>query len=574
MKGYASTDRPWTQFFTEEALKTPLPRETIYENIRKNNESYPDNIALDYLGTKIRYRELLDNIDQTAGAFTRLGIRAGDVVACASITTPEMVYALYALNKIGATLMMFDPRRTGVELSAFLKDEEPKAILILDLAYPHLRDTLEELGFPNIIVYSVLQSTSPLVRLSQAAKYPLRTVRGKNVLPWKEFFALGKDVETRTADYGENPMAAITLTGGTTGLPKGVMLSNDGFNSVAQDFYYCGVPYTRKQKFMNIIPAFSSYGIVASLHMPLSLGLEIIVVPKFDPERVGHLVTSYRPEHTLLVPAHYEKLMNSREVRRHRDLSFFLTAGSGGDTMNEGLESKVNTFLKEHGCPYPLSQGYGMSEVSSAASCCCNGNFRSLSVGYPLRSTTISIFRPGTTEELPYGEEGEICITGPSVMLGYYKNQEETDKVLWTHPDGQVWVHSGDIGVMDEDGYLFIQGRIKRMITLFNGHKVFPAHIENVLGQHPAVESCAAVGVDDLEHAQGMKAVALVDLKDSGISDAEKDQIRNELEQLCHDEIEESSRPSEICFLQDMPRTSIGKIDYKKLAAEYRAQPA
>lgn len=171
--------------------------------------------------------------------------------------------------------------------------------------------------------------------------------------------------------------------------------------------------------------------------------------------------------------------------------------------MNAGLESKLNGFLRERGCKYPLSQGYGMSEVSSAASCCCNGNFKSLSVGYPLLTTNVAIFKLGTTEELDYGEEGEICISGPYAMLGYLNNPEETEKVMVTHPDGTVWVHSGDLGCMDEDGFIFIKGRIKRMITCFDGHKIFPVQIESVIGMVNDVQSCAVVGVADTMPCEG-----------------------------------------------------------------------
>ena len=417
MKGKASVTKPWLKYFSDEAVNAELPRETIYEHILKNNDAHRSNTAINYFGGKISYGELLDMADNCAASFAELGVKSGDMVACCSATIPELAFALYGLNKLGAAMVALDPRRSASEIKQFIISSGANILLLLDLAYEHLTDMLAELNLDRIIIISADNYMPFAVRVLKQLKMPAPEIPlvGRTI-SWKEFLKLGKGKTVEAAKYGENDLAAVTLTGGTTGMPKGVMLSNDGFNAVAMDFRYCGVEYTRHQRFLDIIPAFSSYGIVASLHMPLSLGLEIVMIPKFDADKVGHLVKKYKPSHTLLVPAHYEKLMNSKEMKNGFDLSFFQTAGSGGDTMNAGLEAKLNGFLRDHGCKYPLSQGYGMSEVSSAVSCCCNGNFKSLSVGYPLLTATVAIFKPGTTEELDFGEEGEICITGPSVI--------------------------------------------------------------------------------------------------------------------------------------------------------------
>lgn len=566
MKGKASVTKPWLKYFSDEAVNAELPRETIYEHILKNNDAHRSNTAINYFGGKISYGELLDMADNCAASFAELGVKSGDMVACCSATIPELAFALYGLNKLGAAMVALDPRRSASEIKQFIISSGANILLLLDLAYEHLTDMLAELNLDRIIIISADNYMPFAVRVLKQLKMPAPEIPlvGRTI-SWKEFLKLGKGKTVEAAKYGENDLAAVTLTGGTTGMPKGVMLSNDGFNAVAMDFRYCGVEYTRHQRFLDIIPAFSSYGIVASLHMPLSLGLEIVMIPKFDADKVGHLVKKYKPSHTLLVPAHYEKLMNSKEMKNGFDLSFFQTAGSGGDTMNAGLEAKLNGFLRDHGCKYPLSQGYGMSEVSSAVSCCCNGNFKSLSVGYPLLTATVAIFKPGTTEELDFGEEGEICITGPSVMLGYLNNPEETEKVMVKHPDGTVWVHSGDLGCMDSDGFIFIKGRIKRMITRFDGHKIFPVQIESIIGMHEAVQSCAVVGVNDSEHAQGMQALAVVKLRQG----ADENSVREELKAKMESELEQRGRPKFLHFVDEMPYAGMGKIDYNKLAADF-----
>ena len=563
-----SIEKPWLKFFSEEAREASMPKNTIYRHLRECSEGGHSDTALNYFGKKISYGKLLDEADRAAGAFTAAGIKKGDIVAAATVTIPEMVYALYGLNKIGAAPLIIDPRTSAAGAMSFIKETGAKVFIVIDLYYEALRDVLFESGVEKIVVISADTSLPASIRFLKQFKMPApRIETSGKVLTWTQFASTGEGVETETAAYGDNDLAAVTLTGGTTGAPKGVMLSNDGFNAIAFDFEHCGVSYNRGQRFLNIIPMFSSYGIVSSLHMPLSLGLEVVIIPKFDPEKVGRYVKKYRPEHTLLVPAHYEKLMNSREMANGFDLSFFRTAGSGGDTMNAGLEAKLNSFLESRGCRYPLSQGYGMSEVSSAASCCCNGNFKSLSVGYPLLTTTIGIFAPDSFNELDYGEEGEICISGPSIMLGYLNNKAETDNVIRRHPDGTLWVHSGDIGHMDPDGFVYIKGRIKRMITLFNGHKIFPTHIESVLGHHPMVASCAVVGVNDTAHAQGQLTLAVIEAKEHALEKLTA--IKNELYEMCRQELEGPAKPYDIIFVESMPHTGMGKIDYIKLAEDY-----
>ncbi len=558
-----SEEKPWLQYFTEEAKQARLPKESIYQHLVAVNDHHREDIAIRFINSTMTYGQLLDGIEQAAAAFAAIGVKKGDIVTFCAITTPELVTMIYALNKLGACAMVIDPRYTAPVILDFVKNANSRVLVTLTVTAP-VQELVEQSKVEHIITFSPAERIQGLMGVYARMRTKVKLPKDDRVMNWKQFMALGAGKRVPTVDYSEFQLAGIALTGGTTGAPKGVMFSNDGFNAVALDFQYCGVKYDHSHRFMNIIPAFASYGMVASMHMPLSLGLEMVVIPKFDADQVGKYITKYRPQHTLMVPAHYEKLMMSKEMRKGERLDFFITAGSGGDTMNAGLEAKLNGFLKERGAMFPLSQGYGMSEVSSAACCSCNGNFRSLSVGYPLLMNTMGIFKPGTTEELDYGEEGEICITGPAVMLGYLNNPAESEKVMIKHPDGTVWVHSGDLGSMDSDGFLYIKGRIKRMIIKFDGHKVFPAYIEGVIGSHPDVISCAVVGVKDREHAQGQAVHAVVQLKNR--SEAE---VRPELDEIMKKEIEARGIPASVEFVTEMPYTGMGKIDYRKLAVDY-----
>ena len=563
-----SEQKPWMQFFTEEARRAALPKESIYQHLVKVNAEHRDTIAIHYFNNHITYGELLDRIERVAASFAALGVQKGDIVTFCAVTTPELVSAIYALNKLGAAAMVIDPRYTAPVINSFIENAKSRILVTFTTPTP-IAELVKITKVDHIVVFSAADDmTAGPMKWYAAWKMRCPKLGDPRVMNWKTFLRKGEGHRPETVDYSEFQLAGIALTGGTTGMPKGVMFSNDGFNAVAMDFRYCGVEYDRKHRFMNIIPAFASYGMVASLHMPLSLGLEMIIIPKFDSDQVGKYIKEYRPQHTLMVPAHYEKLMNSKEMKNGFMLDFFVTAGSGGDTMNAGLEGKLNSFLKERGAMFPLSQGYGMSEVSSAACCSCNGNFRSLSVGYPLLMNTMGIFKPGTTEELGYNEEGEICITGPALMLGYLNNPDETEKIMVKHPDGRVWIHSGDLGSMDEDGFIFIKGRIKRMIIMFNGHKVFPTFIEDVLGKHPDVMSCAVVGVTDREHAQGKSVHAVIQLKNH---ERTQEEVQAELYDLMGQEIESSVIPKTMQFVTEMPHTGMGKIDYLKLEKDYDA---
>ncbi len=556
----ASLERPWMQFFSEEAKAATIPEETIYQTLLRVNQNYPSDVAITFFDRKISYGELLNGIDRAAASFAALGVHEGDSVAIASVSIPEVVYSFYALNKLGATAVMLDPRRTGEEMKAFTDKSGCRIFMLLDVFYDQLKDFVEAEQFDKTVILSVDTSMPFIVRTLKKLKMPAPKITYTDTLiPYSEFEKIGQGNVTETVGFRPQQPVAIALTGGTTGFPKGVVLCNEGFNAIALSFKHCGVTYDRGEMFMDIIPCFASYGIVASLHMPLALGLNILLIPKFEKEKVGHYFKKYKPEHTLMVPAHYEILMQSKEMEGF-DLSFFKTAGSGGDTMNVGLETKLNNWLKAHGCKYPLSQGYGMSEVSSAACCYCAGNFKSLSVGYPLLTNTIAIFRPDSTEELPYGEEGEICMTGPTNMIAYMDEPEETEKVMIRHPDGKIWVHSGDIGYMDEDGFITIKGRIKRMITSFEGHKIFPVYLESMIGKHPAVASCAVIGVADPDHAQGQIPIAVVQLA----PEADETMARASLQSLFN-EIEVRSRPAGLEIIPEMPHIGMGKIDYAGL---------
>lgn len=571
VKPRPSEGKPWLKYFSPEAVAAPLPQDTLYGYLVAQNGAYPDNAALNYYGNRIPFGRALREIDRTADAYQALGVQPGEIVTCCSLAIPETVYSLYGLNKIGGVSNMIDPRASSEGIRNFVAETGSRVLVILDAILEKNLDMLPELDVDTIIVQTAERSLPPMVRLLKRLKDgAVRLPADKRIVYWDDFLRAGAGANAQPVPYRENMLAVINHTGGTTGVPKGVMLTNDGMNAMSVNFGLSGVNYSRDNRFLDIIPPFASYGVVCSLHVPFSLGLEVVLIPLFDPEKFADMVRRYRPTHTLAVPSHYERLMNDARIRK-MDLSFFETAGSGGDTMNAGLEDKLNGFLHGCGCRYPLSQGCGMSEVSAAACCNFNNVHKNGSVGIPLLKTTVSVFRPDSFEELGYDEMGEICITGPTMMLGYLNNPEETARVMRRHPDGTVWIHSGDLGYLDADGFVYIKGRMKRIIIRHDGHKVFPTQLEGIIGGCGKVEACAVVAVRDRERAQGKLPMAFVKLRDS-IPRERFQAIRDEILALCNAQLPLKDRLYDLAFVPELPHTAVGKIDYRRLEDDYERE--
>lgn len=563
-KNNISALKPWLKYYKKASLREKMPFCTAYRYLKQLNEKHPHNTALHYYGRNISFKDFFFEIDKCANAFFALGVKENDVVSILSVSVPETVVALYALNKIGATANTIDPRMDVVNIKRMIQESESRILLVLDLAFAKVRQLGAEINQEYVVVQSAYRSLPRLKRIYKSITSPQKGISYDSlVISWDDFLSRGVGFTAKEAGYKGDATVAITYTGGTTGLPKGVMLTNDGINAVAFNFKHSSIKGRRGEKFLGIIPVFSSYGLVCGLHMPLCLGLTMVLVPNFQPQKIGQLIKKFKPQHMISVPAFYEIMMQSKEMK-NLDLSFLVTMGSGGDTMNEGLEQKLQEFMKAHNMHHPLAQGYGMSEMSAAASFCAEDIYKPRSVGIPSITTTIGIFKPDTFEELSFFEEGEICLSGPSMMKGYFKNFKETENIMRKHPDGKYWIHSGDLGHLDKDGFLFVNGRIKRMITRFDGHKVFPINIESLVCQHPNVRNCCAVAIRDREHAQGHVPLVLVEL-----NECNRNSVCKEIFDICNVQLEERGKPVGIISIDNIPITSMGKNDYRALEKEY-----
>ncbi len=560
-----SEEKVWMNIYSDEAKAVEIPKMTIYNYIKSCNADQYDKPALHYYGTDVTYGELIKKIDECADAFVNQGVKKGDIVSFVSVATPETIYAIYALNKIGAVANTIDPRMDVASIKRMILESGSKVLVVLDIAFPKIRKIMDDINQHRIIVESAYTSLSPIKRTFMNIKTKTDVPYSDVVIKWKSFIFGAKYAHAQEAEYVGDALVAITYTGGTTGFPKGVMLTNDSMNAVVINFQYCGIKYEKKDRFLGIIPVFSAYGMVCGMHMPLGLGITLVPIPNFVPATLGKLVKQFRPNHMISTPAFIEMLIDSPDIKG-MDLSFLCTLGSGGDTMNEGLEKKLWKFMKEHNMKYPLAQGYGMSELSAAASFCVGDMYKPSSVGLPSLTTVVSVFDPETGEEMGYNEIGEICVTGPSMMKGYFNRPEETAHVMRKHDDGLVWIHSGDLGYVDEEGFVFIKGRIKRMITRFDGHKVFPINLESMISEREEVINCAVVGVDDRGHGQGQYPVVFVEVRPG----VDKKNFCKEMFEVCDRDVEERGKPVAVVALDEIPLTAFGKNDYRTLEKEYK----
>ena len=555
--GYPSIDKPWLKYHNPGVFDAPMPEHTICEYLWENNKDHLDEVALIYFGKEITFKELFANIEKVAAAFSAIGVKSGDVVAICSVTTPEVIYCIYALSRVGAVSNMIDPRTNIERMNNYLKTSNTKFIVAIDKCLPKIAK-IKAAGFSGkVIAISAKDSLSPVMKIGYSLKNKVEKI---NVgMKWDRFMKLSARVET--ASYQKDKIATIVYTGGTTGVPKGAMLSDDTLNAIAFQYILLKAEYHRRQTMLNIMPPFIAYGVVCGIHMPLILGFTVVIIPLFNPDEFDKLMIKYKPAHVFGVPTHYEKLAESPKMI-NCDLSFLVTPGAGGDALSVKMETKINEFLKSHNSRYGIAKGYGMTEVGSVAISGFEDKNKIGSVGIPHCKTIVSAFQPDTDKELTYNQEGEICLSTPAMMVGYMANDEETKKVIRKHSDGTTWIHTGDIGYVDEDGFTFIKGRIKRMIIRPDGHNVFPTTIENVVLEHAAVEGCAVVGKNDPEYATGNWPVAFIVLKPEFKNSPS---VLSEIRRLCDNKLPPRDTAIEFFEIDELPLTNIGKVDYKEL---------
>ena len=562
---YASQAKPWLKYYDQKFIDQTLPALSAFEYVCQRSKNHLNDTALEYYGRKFTYADLIVNVKKTAAALRGAGVKQGDIITVVSIMTPEIIALFYAADMIGATLNLVDPRYSVEGIREYIEEVDSHLLVCLNVVYERCRQAAKRTNVEKVIVLSPADSLPPLMAVGYKLTTPDKNKYASNVIRWKQFIKGGEGQSTAAEPYDPDHACVVVHTGGTTGSPKGVMLTDDCFNGIALQFQAYPKLFHRGQKLMNVMPPFIAYGFACGIHLPLVLGFTVIIIPNLDPAKLGSLVLKHKPEHMFGVPTHYQQLASDPKLR-DQDLSFIINYAAGGDSLSRGAEQTVNDFLAAHGARYPIAKGYGMTEVSSAATVAAGLDNKPGSVGIPMVNTVVAAFEPGTDQELPIGQRGELCISGPCLMKGYYNKPEETAILLRRHPDGRVWAHTGDMGYLDEDGFVFLDSRIKRMIIRHDGFKVFPSMIENVVSRHPAVHQCSVVGCADKDHTQGRLPFVYIVLKAD--TTAKKKQVIRELERMCAEELPEYVQPVAYKFISSMPMTPVGKVDYRQLEAD------
>lgn len=562
---YASQAKPWLKYYDQKFIDQTLPALSAFEYVCQRSKNHLNDTALEYYGRKFTYADLIVNVKKTAAALRGAGVKKGDIITVVSIMTPEIIALFYAADMMGATLNLVDPRYSVEGIREYIEEVDSHLLVCLNVVYERCRQAAKRTNVEKVIVLSPADSLPPVMAVGYKLTTPDKNKYASNVIRWKQFIKGGEGQSTAAEPYDPDHACVVVHTGGTTGSPKGVMLTDDCFNGIALQFQAYPKLFHRGQKLMNVMPPFIAYGFACGIHLPLVLGFTVIIIPNLDPAKLGSLVLKHKPEHMFGVPTHYQQLAADPKLR-DKDLSFIINYAAGGDSLSRGAEQTVNDFLAAHGARYPIAKGYGMTEVSSAATVAAGLDNKPGSVGIPMVNTVVAAFEPGTDQELPIGQRGELCISGPCLMKGYYNKPEETAILLRRHPDGRVWAHTGDMGYLDEDGFVYLDSRIKRMIIRHDGFKVFPSMIENVVSRHPAVHQCSVVGCADKDHTQGRLPFVYIVLKSD--TTAKKKQVIRELERMCAEELPEYVQPVAYKFISSMPMTPVGKVDYRQLEAD------
>ena len=556
---------PWGKFYQKKHMNIIVPNENIYEYLNRHAEGYLDNTAIEYFGTKVSYRSFLEKIDTCYKAFRSQGVRKGDVVSIISANVPEALYSFYALNRIGAVCNMLHPLLSENEIKDILNKYSTALVVAMDITYSKLKNIIKDTDVYKTIIISAKDSMNFITKLGYEITQGYKVEKPKkseNYIYFKDFIELGENYTVEKENKtGKDFPAAILQSGGSTGTPKGIVLSNGNFNSATIQAKIALPDLDSNDVILGIMPIFHGFGLEVSINDAFCVGAKVVLVPTFKASEFDKLLTKHKPSVLVGVPTLFEAMTNNPRMK-NVDLSNLKYVIAGGDSFNKNKVNMINDFLHSHGAKTNFTQGFGMTEAVAAVSFDLKYASRPGSIGIPWPGTYVKIVKPGTDEEVPYGTDGEICISGPTVMLGYYNDEKETNDALRIHKDGNIWLHSGDIGVMDKDGFITYKQRLKRMI-ISSGYNVYPSQIEEVLERHPAVLDSSVIGVPHPYKVEVAKAYIVLK---KGYHDSAS--LRDELKELCEKNLAKYSIPKEWEFRKSLPKTIVGKVDFRKLQEE------
>jgi len=558
--------RPWLDYYGDVPHHIDYPEVTMYEALALTAERSPEAVAYDFFGRQATYRQFVAEIDRCADALAALGMRAGDRMTIAMPTCPQAVIGFYAVNKLGGVASMIHPLSTATEIAFYLTLSRSRFALTLDAFYGKFKSILDDSPVEKLLLARIPDYLGWLkgigFQLTKGRKIP-KVPDDPAVAWWRTLMGSPHPRAAKGPTRFED-LAVILYSGGTTGKPKGIMLSNRNFISEGMQVSAWG-NLSGGDAILAILPVFHGFGLGVCLNAAFMGGAKSIMVPQFTPEEVAKLIRRKRPNFIVGVPTLFEAL-NRNPVFQSTDLSCIKAAFCGADTLPRRVKERFEAIVRQQGGDTQLREGYGLTEAVTAIMAMPMTEYRENSVGIPFPDMEARIVRSGTTEALPPGEEGEICLHGPAVMMGYLDQPEETAQALQVHPDGKTWLHTGDIGTMDPDGFFYFRLREKRMIKS-SGMNVYPAQVEEQLYRHPEVQEVCIIGVPDEKQVERVKGFVV--LKDPAKAGPE---MEKELIDFCRKDLILWSCPREIEFRRELPLTLVGKVAFAELAAEEAAK--
>lgn len=563
---------------TENTVKTPWYPHTegvpvhldyfkgsMFDMVKSIADRYPKNVAFDFMGKSTTYKDLVQMIETCAKALKTIGIRKGDCVTIAMPNCPQAIYAFYAINMIGGIASMVHPLSSEKEIEFYLNESNSVTVITLDQFYGKIEAIRKNTGIVNVIIARIKDELSKPMKVGYmiTEEYKIAKIpQDAPVITWKKFLRLSKCCfwNYKVERQDDDP-AVILYSGGTTGTTKGIVLTNRNFNALAEQVIATNPMFRPGDKMLAAMPIFHGFGLGVCIHTMLAKGGRCILVPRFTAKSYSKLITKYKCNFIAGVPTLYEALLRLPNMK-NADLSNLKGVFSGGDSLSIELKKKFDQFLAEHKATIRIREGYGTTECVTASCLTPVKRSKEGSIGIPFPDTYYKIVKPGTDEELPYGEEGEIVLAGPTVMAGYYGKEEETARTLRKHADGMTWLYTGDLGSMDDEGFIYFKGRIKRMI-ITSGYNVYPAQLENILDANEKVQMSCVIGVPDPYKMQKVKAFVMLK---PGVEPSQE--VKEELLAYCRKYIAKYAMPYDIEFRKELPKTLVGKVAYRVLEEE------
>ncbi len=567
--------------FFEKQHEINYKPETMYQMLKNFAIKNENTIAYEFQGKKTKYSEFLDKIEIVAKGLTAIGIRENDVVTICMPNCPQAVDTFYAINRIGAIANMIHPLSAQSEITFYLNLSKSRAILTLDQFYDKVVEARRDCAHQVIILMASISDElpfylKPLYKIKAENKYSHLPNRSYS-LSWNKFKSMGENYPLPLPKnvFKIDKCSVILYSGGTTGTTKGIMLSDLNFNALSmQAVKAMDVKVEPGDSILAAMPLFHGFGSGIGIHTCLTNGACCSLLPSFTVKTYGKTLLDKKPNFIAGVPTLFEAMLRTPGMEK-ADLSFLKGMYSGGDSLSIELKAKVDQFLKERKATIQICEGYGTTECVTASCLTPKDRYKEGSIGLPFFDTTFVICPVGETNHLGPNQEGEICLSGPTVMLGYLDDEEETANALKIHDDGKLYLHTGDLGFIDEEGFIYFKQRIKRMI-ITSGYNVYPSQIENVIDGHPKVQYSCVIGVKDPYKVQRVKAFCV--LKPGIIPD---DSIKNEIKEYCTKHIAKYACPKDIEFRDELPKTLVGKVAYRVLEqeeeeklAEYEAMKA